>query len=259
MLWIQSRVDYTLNLPQILSKRQLSNSKHNQPFIYLQRVWILQSLNTFGSTKVLVDLRVRRPDSSKIQLGISCSSPTMIWLKRWGLCCKDNGIFQSPLIQNWETVSDPAGWPECKSLATSKVSPFGSASHHVSFCPSHLDSPQEPEKDRVAPLRPIALRRSSQWRNHQILREKIWTQGTVQVFSQRTQVFWKTYSSILKKRTSKSVKSSLYTLALSLSWRLHLWTRGSHPAVHVSPSGATFYLSVTSTLQAIRLSYPCEE
>jgi len=31
MLWIQSRVDYILNLPQILSKGQLSNNKHNQP------------------------------------------------------------------------------------------------------------------------------------------------------------------------------------------------------------------------------------
>ena len=51
MLWIQSRVDYILNLPQILSKRQLSNNKHNQPFIILQSVWILQSLNTLGSTK----------------------------------------------------------------------------------------------------------------------------------------------------------------------------------------------------------------
>jgi len=39
-------MDYILNLPQILSKRQFSNSKHNQPFIILQRVWILQTLNT---------------------------------------------------------------------------------------------------------------------------------------------------------------------------------------------------------------------
>jgi len=31
MLWIQSRVDYILNLPHILSKEQLSNNKHNQP------------------------------------------------------------------------------------------------------------------------------------------------------------------------------------------------------------------------------------
>ncbi|ESW06691.1 hypothetical protein PHAVU_010G068700, partial [Phaseolus vulgaris] len=40
------------------------------------------------------------------------------------------------------------------------VSSSGSALHHASFRPSHLDSPQEPTKDRVAPLRPIALRRS---------------------------------------------------------------------------------------------------
>ena len=45
MLWIQSRVDYINNLPQILS-RQLCNSKHNLAFNILQRVWILQSLNT---------------------------------------------------------------------------------------------------------------------------------------------------------------------------------------------------------------------
>jgi len=39
-------VDYILNLPQILSKRQHSNNKHNLAFIILQRAWILQSLNT---------------------------------------------------------------------------------------------------------------------------------------------------------------------------------------------------------------------
>jgi len=90
------------------------------------------------------------------------------------------------------TSSDPAGWPERKSLATSKVSSFGSTLHHASFRPSHLDSPQEPAKDRVAPLQPIALRRSSQWRNHQnSKREKLETQGTVQNLSQHTQVFSK--------------------------------------------------------------------
>ena len=46
------------------------------------------------------------------------------------------------------------------------------ALHHVSLCSSRLNSSREPEKDRVAPLRPIALRRSSQWRNHQILERK---------------------------------------------------------------------------------------
>ena len=42
----------------------------------------------------------------RIQLGISCTALTMIWLKRWGICCKDNGIFQSAPVQNWETVSE---------------------------------------------------------------------------------------------------------------------------------------------------------
>jgi len=37
----------------------------------------------------------------------------------------------------------------------------------------HRDSPQEPAKDRTAPLRPITLRRPSQRLNHQILREKL--------------------------------------------------------------------------------------
>jgi len=65
-----------------------------------------QPQGTFGSKKkVLADLRVKRTDSSRIQLGISFSSLTMIWLKKWGICCKDNGIFQSQPIQNWETVS----------------------------------------------------------------------------------------------------------------------------------------------------------
>ena len=45
MLWIQSRVDYKLNLPRSYL-RQLNNNKHNLAFNFLQRVWILQSLNT---------------------------------------------------------------------------------------------------------------------------------------------------------------------------------------------------------------------
>ena len=65
-----------------------------------------QSEGTLSSKKkVLVDLRVKRPNSSRIQLGIFCSSLTMIWLKTWGICFKDKGIFQSQPVQNWETVS----------------------------------------------------------------------------------------------------------------------------------------------------------
>ena len=46
MLWIQSRVDYILKLPQILSKRTAQQQQAQPAFIILQRVWILQSLNT---------------------------------------------------------------------------------------------------------------------------------------------------------------------------------------------------------------------
>jgi len=46
MLWIQSRVDYILNLPQILSKRTAQQQQAQPAFIILQSVWILQSLNT---------------------------------------------------------------------------------------------------------------------------------------------------------------------------------------------------------------------
>ena len=66
---------------------------------------------------------------------------------------KDNNL--GMVIRGMEI--DPAGWPKCKSLATSKDAPSGSASHHVSVCPSRLNSSQEPEENRVAPLRPIAL------------------------------------------------------------------------------------------------------
>ena len=40
--------------------------------------------------------------------------------------------------------------------------PFGGLACGLVLGPLPSDSPQEPAKDRVAPLRPIALRRSSQ-------------------------------------------------------------------------------------------------
>ena len=39
-------MDYILNLPQILSKRTTHQQQAQPAFIILQRVWILQSLNT---------------------------------------------------------------------------------------------------------------------------------------------------------------------------------------------------------------------
>ena len=53
----------------------------------------------------------------------------------------------------------------------------------------HRDPPQEPAKDGMAPLRPITLRRPSQWLNHQLLREKLKnSKEPCQVLSQCTPV-----------------------------------------------------------------------
>jgi len=47
--------------------------------IYEDQMNLPQPQGTPGSKKkVLADLRMKRPDSSKIELGISCSSLTMI-------------------------------------------------------------------------------------------------------------------------------------------------------------------------------------
>ena len=61
---------------------------------------------------ILTDLRVKRPKSSRIELGISCSYLIMICSKKWCIYCKGKGILQSLPIQNWETVSrilEPSG------------------------------------------------------------------------------------------------------------------------------------------------------
>jgi len=49
-LWIQSRVDLDRKSTPNPILKHLCNSKHNQLSIKLQRVWILQSLNTLDST-----------------------------------------------------------------------------------------------------------------------------------------------------------------------------------------------------------------
>jgi len=59
----------------------------------------------------------------------------------------------------------------------------------------HRDPPQEPAKDRTAPLRPITLRRPSQRLNHQILRESLRTLRNRAKFS----------LSVLKTRKRKEV------------------------------------------------------
>ena len=119
------------------------------------------------------------------------------------------------------------------------------------------DSPQEPTKDITAPLRPITLRRPSQRLNHQILGENSRTLRNHAKFSlsvlktrKRKEVIWTCVP-------QKFVRISLYTCTLSLSRQLHIWTRGSHPAVHVSPSGASLTWAPLLTLQVFRLSYLC--
>ena len=79
-----------------------------------------QKETTSSKNKVLTNLRVKRPDSS--------SSLTMIWLKRWGICCKDNEIFQSQPVQNWETVSEMLEPSDIPTIYAKEV-----VEHHLSF------------------------------------------------------------------------------------------------------------------------------
>ena len=71
------------------------------------------------------------------------------------------------------------------------------------------DPPQEPAKDRTAPLRPITLRRPSQRLNHQLLRENSRTlRNRAQILSQRTLVLAVVKKSSKRVRTSKFVGNS---------------------------------------------------
>ena len=127
-------------------------------------------------------------------------------------------------------VLDPAGWPECKSLATSKVSPLNQLRTTLAFAPHVLIPRKNLKKTK---WRRCGRSRSDAQVSDGITKnsENISTQGTVRSESQCTRKYFESVP-------QKYVKCSLYTWAFSLSWRLHLWTRGSHPAVHVSLSGA---------------------
>ena len=52
----------------------------------------------------------------------------------------------------------------------------------------------------------------------------------------------------------KFVGKPFYTWSLSLSWQLRIWTRGSHPTVHVPSSGASLTWALLTLLW---LSYLC--
>ena len=124
-----------------------------------------------------------------------------------------------------------------------------------SFVTIHLKNLQ---KNRAAPLRPIALQRPSQRLNHQILQEQTLknSQGTVQCsLSQYAQELASVKKTIWTCVPRKFVRKPFYTWALSLSWQLHTWTRGSHPVVHVPSSGAS--LTWALLLNLFWLSYLC--
>ena len=78
--------------------------------------------------KVLTDLRVKRPNSSRIQLGISWSSLIMIWLHKWGIYCKHKIIFQSQPVRNQETVFGMLAPSDNLAIFAKEV-----VEHHLSF------------------------------------------------------------------------------------------------------------------------------
>ena len=110
----------------------------------------------------------------------------------------------------------------------------------------HLDSPQEPAKDRVAPLQPIALRRSSQRLNHQNTKRKLRTSGTVQCSLSAYSSSRKRKRSILKRAYLRSsLESLIYLCTFSLLTVTHLdtWLASSCTRVTI---WSVLCLSVTS-------------
>ena len=78
-----------------------------------------------------------------------------------------------------DNILDPACWPERRSLASSLLDWLCAALASILL----LDSPQEPAKDRTAPLRPIALRRPSQRLNQKNTKRKRRTSKNRAMFS----------------------------------------------------------------------------
>ena len=164
------------------------------------------SSNSFGWMMTILQ-QVYRVRINNLSLRTDIEPTRNIWILKYKIHLIENWSCRLTWVQESCHVKGLSSW---------------SASHHVSLCSSRPNSSQEPEENKVAPLRPIALRRSSQWRNHQKLRENISTQGTVRSESQCTRKYSENVLKCSKSVPQKSVKSSLYTWALSLSWRLHL-------------------------------------
>jgi len=49
-------------------------------------------------------------------------------IKKWDMCCKDKGIFQSQHVQNWETVSEMLTPSDNLAIFAKEV-----VEHHLSF------------------------------------------------------------------------------------------------------------------------------
>ena len=82
------------------------------------------------------------------------------------------------------------------------------------------------------------------------------SQGTVQCsLSHYAQELASLKKTIWTCVPQKFVGKPLYTWSLSLSWQLRIWTRGSHPTVHVPSSGASLTWALLLTL--LWLSYLC--
>ena len=109
-----------------------------------------------------------------------------------------------------------------------------------------LDSPQEPAKDRTAPLQPIALRRPSQRLNHQNTKRKLRTSGIVQCSLSAYSSSRERKISILKRVYLRSSLGSLiYLCAFSLLTVTHLDTWLVSSCTHVTIR-SIIDLSVTS-------------
>lgn len=69
ILWIQSMSGLQYSIYPISYLRQLSNSKHSLAFNILQRVWILQSLNTIWFNKWLLSRHCMEESAGHLYVG----------------------------------------------------------------------------------------------------------------------------------------------------------------------------------------------
>ena len=152
--------------------------------------------------------------------------------------------FQSFIVLVMTNLPDPACWPRRKNLASSNLDRLCAVLASV----LHLDSPREPAKDRMAPLRPITLRRPSQRLNHQNTKRKLRT-GTMQNSLSAYSSSRKRKRSNLKRAYLRSsLESLIYLCTFSLLTVTHLdtWLASSCTRVtiwSILDLGATSYSS----------------